>query len=702
MKKQKHTFFKTAKQGLYFFSLFLLLFLSLFIYLKSLKDFTSIPRLPKMMGSFSLGLLMFLGSLALIFLLILLHRLFLRLSLKNHRRILLVCSAAAVFLQFGLLFALKPVLRYDHLKVFDEALGVLRTKELSLTAHEGYFGYYPFNIPITLLHAGILKIFTVLGIGESHFMIMLQCFYAIAIDSAVAAAYFIVKKLSNERTALLLLLICLLHPILYVCASGCYTTTLMIPLLMWNLFLIISFLSEKNPRRKIILGILLGAAIVFGVKIRATVLITVIAFAGYLIVHAKNEFTFFENRKQIITLTAAIGIGGVLCFSGLYLAESNYVKGDYSETQLPPAYYFMFAANPEALGHYSESDFEMIIGYDTLAEKKEISKTLLKERLNSFGPSGVLKLAGVKIENTWTDGTEDYADFLTTSRSYRRMHDLIAGNRADLFALYCHMYHLSITGMLIVCIILFFKSKQCSTPYYLILLNLLGGILFHILWESYYVYSISFLPLMLIAASDGLAFLTAQPVFKKQAAAPIGFVLTALSSVFLLLPHTGKLWKQPAGSRSNVIIQDMYDGNDLLPLLKGEAVTQSFRTDKPFDHIAVRVLNSDQENNHSSYVIQLIDEKGNELAMRSFGGSEIPNKDYCYLKFPVIVPDGMQNYTIRIAALDADSKNCLIFPYYQTGNYDIYTEGSMKGLNSNRKSDLNFLVFYVTPENSSS
>lgn len=699
MQKHSKNILPILKQGLYRFSLFLLLFLSLFIYINSLADFTSIPRLPQMSGKFLMILLLFSGSLIVTFLLLFLHRLLGRLSLKNHRMILLLAAAAAVCLQLGLLAVLKPVLRYDHLKIFDEALGVLRTGELSLTAHEGYFGYYPFNIPITMLHAAIFRVFALLGIGEAHFMLLLQFVYALSIDSAVAASYLIVKKLRNERTALLLLLICLPHPILYVCASGCYTTTLMIPLLMWTLLLIISFLTEKHPRRKLLFGFLLGAFVVFSVKIRATILITVIAFVGYLIVHAKNEFTVFKDRRQIAALAAALAAGGLLCFGGCFAIEKTYVKGDYTNSQLPPAYYFMFAANPYALGHYNDADFEIITQYETLEEKREISFRLLRERLQQLGVSGTAKLAGIKLNGTWADGTEDYAEFLANVRNYGSLHDLIAGNRSDFFALYYHFYHLAMMGMLLLCILRFLiKYPHCTTPYYIILLNLLGGMLFHVLWESGYAYSISFLPLMLIAASDGLGFLSAQPVWEKRASVPLAFALAALPQVLFLLPHMTQLLRQPEGARNYAVVQDMYDGNDLLPLQKGEAVAQTFCTDKPFTHIAVRALNEDQESNNSFYVLQLIAEDGTELASRTFGGTEIMNKDYCYLKFPQITPQGTTNYTIHITALETDEENYLIFPYYHSGNYDIYTDGTMSGPGSDPRSDLNFLVFSTVPK----
>lgn len=318
---------------------------------------------------------------------------------------------------------------------------------------------------------------------------------------------------------------------------------------------------------------------------------------------------------------------------------------------------------------------------------------ILSERLESFGPSGILKLAGHKLKNTWADGTEDYADFLLNSRNYSAPYSLITGNRSDFFALYCHIYHLAVILMLAVCIVSFLRKKTCNTPYYIVLLNLLGGMLFHILWESYVVYSISFSLLAIIAASEGMTVIAEQKFPQKRYSLPLALAGTAAAAVLIFVPYGNRFFHTETSYRETSVMQDMYDGNDLLPLFAYSTISQTFSTDKPFSHIGVKVLNENQESNHSLYQMRLLDENGSLLAEDAFFSCYISDKDYCYLAFDTVIPDSKHRYTLEITAIAADETQHLTFPYYHSRNYDIYKDGQMSGLNSNEKSDLTFIVF---------
>lgn len=360
---------------------------------------------------------------------------------------------------------------------------------------------------------------------------------------------------------------------------------------------------------------------------------------------------------------------------------------------MPPIYYLMFSANPDTLGHYSENDFQMIRQYKTLEEKNETSLHILSERLQAFGVSGILKFAGNKVECTWSDGTEELTEFLSTSRNYGSLHSLIAGERRDLFILYCHMYHLAVFAMLCICVITFLIKKQCNTAYYIVLLNLLGGILFHILWESSVVYSISFSLLPVIAASDGIITIFNTERFKKRKILPLALAGTTALALTVFLPYAKKFFHTEVPQRDFSVVQDMFDGNEVLPLFTGETISQTFCTEKPFTRVAVKVLNKNQQENSSVYQMRLLDAQGNELGTNTFSGRDVANKDYCYLKLPPIIPDGAENFKLEITALDADNTHHLTFIYYKTDNYDMYSGGRMQGLNSDEKSDLTFIVF---------
>ena len=129
------------------------------------------------------------------------------------------------------------------------------------------------------------------------------------------------------------------------------------------------------------------------------------------------------------------------------------------------------------------------------------------------------------------------------------------------------------------------------------------------------------------------------------------------------------------------------------PLYKGEVITQTFIADRPFNHIGVKVYNDAGASNESIYRMELLSEDGNVLSHRDFIGAEAENGGYCYLKFDDIVPNGKETYLIQLTPLHTTETSVLMFGYYNTHQYDIYSDGIMTGLNSDARTDLAFTVF---------
>ena len=695
------------KHGLYLFSIALLLFLCMLAFLHAPGNLTHMDFFASVLSSREMILLVLSGAVILTFLVLFLHRRLQRLPEARQKLLLAVCAAFCIFLQYALLFTFRATLRYDHLKVFDEALELFRTGEISMTYGEGYFAQYPFNIPITLFNYAVLNLAKWIGIPESGYMLVIQCVYLFGTDLAVFFSYKILQLLRSRKTASLFALICFLNPLMYMYGFACYTTILMLPFLMGNLLLFILLLREKKWKKKLLLAFLLGIAFVAGTKIRANLLITLITFAGYLIIHMRNPHTYIEKKKQLLPLGMAILLGALLCYGSCMSLEHRYVKGDYTDTQLPPSYYFLFSSRLDSLGSYNEEDHVFIQQFETEEEKNHAAWNALFERLKDNGLSGNTFLADYKLSFTWSDGIDDYPEFIHTIESYGTLHDFLGGSRKDFFALYCHVYHVMTMGMLVYAVFLALK-RRCNTPFYMIYLNLLGAMLFHLIWEAGWAYSISFTLLILILSAEGLGCLserTDTPAiargqknggrYLKLFSSRYTVIALAAAAVAACigLAHVKALFTLPYKQMEYAVVQDMSEGEELLPLLTGESISQTFTTDRPFNHIGCKVLNPSGTANTSSYLIELLDASGNILGSRTLQGSEVLNKDYCYVKFDSVIPDGQTEYEIRVTSLLADEKHHLTFLYYNSGNWDIYPSGKMSGLNSSEKSDLTFVVY---------
>ena len=680
------------KHLLYLISIFILFGFSLIIFFQSTTNFTLMDYLEEVMSPTQLTLSLLFGAALYISVFLLIGRRFSALSSKKQLVVTGVLAAFAIFLQYFLLFHIEPILRYDHLRVFDGGLEILNTGHLSLTANDGYYGLYPFNISIATFNSMVLRMVKLLRIPERYYLLSLQSVYLFLIDLGVFFSWQIVRILHSVKNATLFAFLCVTNPMLYVCFMGCYTTTLMLPLLMGTMLCIICFLKEEDWRKKLFFGFLAGTSLAFGSRLRATIFIAGIALAIYLLIRQKNETDKKYSAKQFSILTCALLLGALLGFGGFSAYQNTFITEDYTDTQMPAIYYLMFAINPESQGSYNEDDFAMISRYHTLEEKSEASVQVIKERLKNYGVSGCISLAKTKLQKTWSDGTEDYRDFLTTSRNYGKLHSYIAGEHKDFFALYAHIYNVAIVAML--CVAVFYALlRKCDSSYYLIPLTLLGGMVFHILWEAFYYYSFGFSMLIVILASEGLEKISKKR-YAPHAAGGLG-ILSLAGLLILLIPAIKELSVTEFKHNDYAVAQDMSLG-ECEPLLAGEVITQTFQSDLPFSHVGCKVYNDTGAFNDSIYRMELLSSGGDVLSQREFIGAEAENGGYCYLKFDPITPNGKETYTIRLTALHTTEENHLMFGYYNTHQYDIYNAGSMTGLNSDERSDLAFMVFLNT------
>ena len=117
----------------------------------------------------------------------------------------------------------------------------MRTGELSLSANNGYFGLYPFNISIAAFNSVLLRIVSFFRIPERFYLLSVQAIYLFFIDLGIFFSWQIVRMLYSVKHATMFTILCACNPMLYVCIMGLYTTTLMLPLLMSAMFFIICF-----------------------------------------------------------------------------------------------------------------------------------------------------------------------------------------------------------------------------------------------------------------------------------------------------------------------------------------------------------------------------------------------------------------------------------------------------------------------------
>ena len=241
------------------------------------------------------------------------------------------------------------------------------------------------------------------------------------------------------------------------------------------------------------------------------------------------------------------------------------------------------------------------------------------------------------------------------------------------------------------------KKRREYPPLFLIQLTVLGCMAFHLIWETNPLYSISFTFLCLMLLSDGILSLSEAP-----AAAPAlkrsWIVCGAAFAVLAVLLGLGKkeLVETPIEARDYSVNQYQYAGGyDGYVTSYDQTYVQTFTTDKPFNRISIQAINTVGPYNQSAFTVRLTDEDGSVVYAndRFLSGMVDRTNTYEFI-LDEIVPDGPTVYTLEIAPGYIKEEDSLEFLSYNTGNWDLYTGGSLTiGGEEQKNGDLAFAVY---------
>jgi len=404
--------------------------------------------------------------------------------------------AVISLLQIIFVLKLKASLRYDTLKIFDQAISLANGNLLSQEYSSGYFAKYPNNIPLCVITCLLLKIPNFFKISQNYFMLYVQLINVFMIDLSFFFSYRFICKVRKNDLGIIFLLLCMFNPLTYLLSPFYYTHTFSMAFSTGALYFFVCCIQSTSMKTRCIYGFLTGLLISIGFKIRATVIIIPIALLIYLILNAKKI-----TKRALCSLGAFI-IAVLIGFTSYYSIENNYVKFNYNETGYPAAHWIMLGL--QGTGGYNTADDEFTQHFKTKQERSKAAESVIKQRVKKMGSHGLCKLWKKKLKITWSDGTDDFIDNISMTKFYGIKNDFISGSNNDLLVTYCHIYHFMLLFFLFVSICSAFFRKP-DNLLYLVMLNLLGGIIFHLIWEAGEVYNISFSCSILLLSAEGFS-----------------------------------------------------------------------------------------------------------------------------------------------------------------------------------------------------
>ena len=362
-----------------------------------------------------------------------------------------------------------------------------------------YLYYYPFQLGLTAWESVILRIF-----GEENCQ-ALQVFNVLGIMLCVYAGYRITRMLSEKKqaAAAYLLFMAGCFPLI-VYSVYVYSDVLSLALCMTAVWQFLRYVRGGKRSGAVLMVCCLAAAVL----LRNNSLIVMIAVLCVLLVQAVTR-----KRWQYLVCAAVLLIA---CLGSGPLLKQYYEKKTGIEINdgMPSILWIamgMQEGDKEAgwYNGYSIYIYQDVCKYHSgtaaklgLAEVKARAKEFLKDPL--YAADFYFR----KFSSQWAEPT--YGCFIMTYATEQDRSDfaesLYTGWPNRILQKYMDSYQILIYGLTLFLLVYKMKKKEKdSLEWYVLLIAVIGGVLFHELWEAKSRYVFPYFIMMIPMAADGLA-----------------------------------------------------------------------------------------------------------------------------------------------------------------------------------------------------
>lgn len=532
-----------------------------------------------------------------------------------------------------------------------------------------------------------------------------QLFNTAFIDISLLCVFLSIRKLKSRKSALFFLLFCALTPFSYVWTLYYYTSTTSMAFACVAIYLWLCIRDTPSRVKSCLLAAILGILCITGFKVRATSLIAYIAIflfwtMGLSRNRLKNKALRKANVKRYLPPLAVFLFTAALAFLGWKGIVNHYAPFDTTDTAFPVTHFMMMGSRWD--GSFNEADRLYTASLPTAEAKMEGTLSVIKERLTEAGPAGILKLLLAKQLNVWQEGTDLARYEFSLSTDFHLLHSLIMGSRNTWFVEFSQM--LRVLELFLVCIsCIFALLRRKADGIFLLTLNLLGGMAFHLLWETSPAYSIPFTFFFFALVCDGMEHLAGLSLFRKKSGA--GLLLGASTGLILVTCAALVLNFKPVCAEAReaddyVVHQPMFDSTTTAPVIaEGETWRQSFTSDTPFNVWHLFIGSSHATENTSAYQITLSDEYGTVYYDAPLYGYESGYEGYVEFGTELTKPQGRTTYYIDIQVLYQDEDNYIHFNSLSETLADMYPYGTLTidGEEVDRDLSIRILERHITP-----
>ena len=415
----------------------------------------------------------------------------------------------ALQLLAGYFLQMNPVTDMQYIERYSRDFGATGNFDLIQKDCENgsvYLIRYPNNFALVFLLSAVYRLCTLIfGYVPSLVPVIINAF---AINISVLLTVFTARKISGNRRAIFVLLLCFLFAPFYTYVPYYYTDSLSMPFCVGAIYLFVVALNSEKKIQKCVLLAVSGVLVFLGYKLKGSLIILLAAILIYVILKM--------NIKQVVCIALAL-IAGFGSTGAIYTAAFNsldIITEEQSDRyEYPYTHWVMMGL--KGLGHYNLKDSNYTDSFESKAEKQEANLKEIKNRIENYGADGLTEHIFNKAVWTWEDGTYYISHHIEDCKRENILHSFVLteGENHLYFFIYSNGFQL-----LLIFLILMSILKGCIRPDVNIM-TLFKGIIFaafifFLIWETRSRYLYNFTPLFILVAVDGLDFIVSA-IIKK-------------------------------------------------------------------------------------------------------------------------------------------------------------------------------------------
>lgn len=435
---------------------------------------------------------------------------------KNSKKLIVLLTILFFFFLVYLVYNYYFITGWDAGLLLTTAQGIAGGSEFAENTFVGYyFSTYPNNIFLIFIFSKILKMESLFGILDAGNGIMgiltVQCLLsAITGFMVFKIAFGLRKSLKSAWNAWgLYVLIIGVSPWVSIPYSD--SIGIIFPICILYLYMKI-----KEGKHTALNCFLISVVSVLGYKIKPQLFIVTIAIMITVVLNLLKKDVedlklqskrYFRNAAGVI-----LGVCITLLFSHLAVQSIAIEMND--KESFGPAHFIMMGLNPITNGGYLEDDV-LYTREQRSEDRTQANIKVIKERLENYGPAGMLQHLVKKTLNNYSDGTwawgaegEFYTEFLQDKN--QGMSPLLKsvyyynGSRYSVFCSYSQMMWVVVLFGCFMAFLFRKNRKSEENMEYIMILAILGLTVFELIFESRARYLYCYVPVYIILGYSGV------------------------------------------------------------------------------------------------------------------------------------------------------------------------------------------------------